>query len=82
MKKLIVTVMLGLGLVACGGSNTQCQSAMCQGGSTKTYQACATSGSTTVTYNYGGSSCSCDTSNTMSQMCMTCLQAVATYCTM
>lgn len=82
MKKLLAMVVLGLGLAACGGSNTQCQSAMCPNGSTKSYQACATSGSTVVTYNYGGTSCQCDTSNTQSAMCMTCLQAVATYCTM
>jgi hypothetical protein len=73
-----VSSLVAAGLVGCGGSpSITCQTAMCSSG-TKTYQVCShTDGS--VSYDYGGMSCSCSGSNGTD--CQSCATQVASYCT-
>lgn len=61
----------------CGGSpNLTCQTTTCSSGS-NTYQVCSAVDGT-VSYNYGGMSCSCPSGNTT--QCQACAQMVAAYC--
>lgn len=63
--------------VECGGSPAiTCQTSACSSGS-KTYQVCSHIDNS-VSYNYGGQSCACASSN--SAMCQACATMVASYC--
>jgi hypothetical protein len=66
------------GVVGCGGSpSITCQTANCSSG-TNTYQVCSHSDGS-VSYDFGGMSCSCMGSS--SGDCQTCATEVANYCT-
>jgi hypothetical protein len=74
----VASSLVALGIIGCGGSPAiTCQTANCSSG-TLTYQVCShTDG--TVSYDFGGMSCSCASAN--SAQCQTCTTEVASYCT-
>jgi hypothetical protein len=71
---LAVSFIVAAGIVGCGGSpSLTCQSATCSSGA-RTYQVCSNVDGS-VTYNFGGMSCSCSGNN-----CTSCSMEVANYC--
>ncbi|HZS36091.1 MAG TPA: hypothetical protein VFF06_04660 [Polyangia bacterium] len=82
MKIAILGLALGLGVLGCGGSNSQCGTGNCPSPSTKTYQVCASQGSSVTTENYGGQTCQIDVNNPQSASSMACSQAIAAWCAM
>jgi hypothetical protein len=82
MKALILGSILGLAVIGCGGSSSNCGNAMCPSPSTKTYQVCASQGSSVTTENYGGMSCTIDVNNPQDPASMMCAQKIAAWCAM
>lgn len=75
MKNWKIVVVLLSGLAGCGSPSLTCQTQSCDNG--KTYKACAkVDGS--VSYSFGGMSCSCSSSNQTA--CQTCAAKIAAYC--
>jgi hypothetical protein len=73
---LVVSSGLAMVIVGCGSPTLTCQTTTCSSG-TKSYQTCShTDGS--VSYDFGGMSCSCSSSN--QSQCQSCASEVANYC--